>query len=55
MQKEDKNKTKGQLVAELTELRRRITELETSATERKQIEEELARIAAEQKNIMGSI
>jgi PAS domain S-box-containing protein len=35
----DINKTKGQLIKELTEMRHRITELETSETERKRVEE----------------
>ena len=37
----DEAKTKGQLVNELAELRRRIAELEASETERKQAEEAL--------------
>lgn len=38
---EDENKTKKQLLNELVELRQRITELEKSEIERKQVEEEL--------------
>lgn len=37
----DQDKTKKQLVAELTELRQRVAELEASETERKQVAEKL--------------
>ncbi|MEE9151426.1 MAG: PAS domain-containing protein, partial [Thermoplasmata archaeon] len=41
MKIKDEDQTKEQLINELVELRRRITELETSETERKQDEEAL--------------
>jgi len=40
---EDKNKTKGQLVAELAKLRQRIVELEAAETDHEQAEDELER------------
>lgn len=38
----DKDKTKEQLLSELAEFRRRISELEASETERKQVEEAIS-------------
>ena len=43
----DQDKTKERLVNELVELRQRVTELEATDTERRQVEEELARKAQE--------
>ena len=44
----DGAKTKDQLVGELVEIRRRVAELETSETERRQAEETLRRYANQQ-------
>ncbi|MEA1935663.1 MAG: PAS domain-containing sensor histidine kinase [Thermodesulfobacteriota bacterium] len=52
---EDKYKTKGQLVAELAELRQRIVELEAAETERKQAEEEVRKAAHKFQTILNSV
>jgi PAS domain S-box-containing protein len=49
------NKTREQFLDEIGKLKEKIAELEKFEIEHKQIEEELARIAAEQKNIMATI